>query len=162
MANFNSINDPDGKTNNSIHAMPLSATVIYTNINRDARLFGHLYYDWYEVDASSTRVGQKINEFGLNASYQWMFRVARDWRPFLGVGLGYGSETYSNRHTMTPTGLFSQTSYPERKLQSPKVLINTSSEWPLSQNWDMGVHLQFEQPVGKGSTVVRAGLYFIY
>jgi len=162
MANYNLINDPEGPTNDNVHFMPLCAVIIYNNILRDARLFGNIYYDSYSVSAESQHIAQSVTEFGVNVSYQWMFRVSRVFKPYLGIGLGYAAESFKNRYNTTPDGLFLNTTYPNRSVQAFNAVVNASSEWQLSPNWNVGVHLQFEQPIGGGLTAIRAGMYITY
>lgn len=164
MFNYNSIHDPEGATKDEMHVMPVSGVIIYNHIARDQRLFGHVYYDWYDVKASTENIGQKAREFGANLSWQWMIRIARNWRPYLGVGLGYANEKFTNRYVCSsPSCQYSSnTSFSDRSVQSFTALVNASSEWSITEKWDVGVHMQFEQPLNGGSIAARAGIYITY
>jgi len=97
-------------------------------------------------------------------SYQMMMRVTRGWKPWLGVGAAYANESYSNRYTVTSGGFLCATCpYPDRTNDDFLVVVNASSEWQVNRDWDMGIHLQFEQPVtSDGMRVIRFGIYAVY
>ena len=123
---------------------------------------GNIYYDSYSVSASTGHIAQTVTAYGINASYQWMFRVARAFKPYFGVGLGYSGENFKNRYNTTPDGLYLNTTYPNRSVQAFNAIVNASTEWQLSRNWDIGLHIQFEQPIAGGLTAIRAGIYVTY
>jgi hypothetical protein len=97
-------------------------------------------------------------------SYQMTLRVARGWKPWVGIGGAYASERYTDRYTVTSGGFLCATCpYPDRNKDDFLVLLNASTQWTVSRNWDMGIHLQFEQPTSSdGMRVIRFGLYAVY
>lgn len=152
--------DPNGPTEQ--RAAFSIAGVILVDMGRDSRLVGQLVHDSFQLSASTTNIAQDVSSTGANVEYQMMFRVMRGWKPWIGLGAGYASESYSNRYTVTPGG-FKGASYPDRTKDDFTVVVNTSTEWQLNRDWDMGVHLQFEQPTGSdGTRVIRFGIYAVY
>jgi outer membrane protein W len=155
-----SINDPNGPTEDNISATLVQGVGIF-DMGRDARIFVDTYYDSYEVGATTTNIHNSVTSFGVNASYQWNFRITRSFKPWLGVGVCYSNDTYTDRYTVTPGGLLAN-AYPERTVDTFSVVLNASMDWRLNRDWNMGLHLQFEQPTGDGPTRARAGMYVVY
>lgn len=165
MFSYSMINDPDGSAAANSHFMPISAIVTYGDVPsfRDTRIFGHIYYDWFDVKGSQSNVGQKAKSIGANISWQWMFRLAQHFKPYVGIGVGYANEKYIQRYKTTASGLYrSNQLYPDRNVQSFSGIVNMSTQWSVTEKWDAGIHLQFEQPINGGSTAARAGIYVSY
>lgn len=157
------INDPIGSTGAGSDVTPLSGVVIF-DAGRDGRVFVHAYSADFQVTASTTDIGQKVKQNGLNASYQTMFRLTRSIKPWFGLGLGYSSERYQERHRITSGGFLAPGSpYASRSVENITAVINASHEWQYNRNFDIGLHLQYEQPIsGDGASAARLGFYVVY
>jgi len=154
------VNDPNGPTDTRAGLSP--ALLMLVDMGRDARLMAQVVHDSFQLSASTTNIAQDVSSTGANVEYQWMLRFTRGWKPWVGLGAGYASESYSNRYTVTPGG-FLGTTYPDRTKDDFTVVLNTSTEWAVNRDWDMGVHLQIEQPVSSdGMRVIRFGIYAVY
>lgn len=154
------IQDPNGPTADHTGVTYLSGVVI-ADVGRDSRLFIHGHYDTFAVEASTTNIHESITRYGLNASYQINLRVSRSWKPWAGVGLGFVQEEAKERYTLTPGGFLGAT-FPDRSINTFGALLNFSNEWRLDNNWDIGVHVQYEHPFDDAARILRAGVYFIY
>ena len=135
--------------------------VLFVDLGRDSRLFVHGHYDTFDLAASTTNIHQSVDQYGVSVAYQINLRIARAWKPWVGVGLGYSQDKITDRYILTPGG-FSGARYPDRTEDSVSAIANFSSEWQLSREWDMGLHFQWEEPVGDGVRAVRVGFYFVY
>lgn len=157
-----SLDDPLGPTEPRISFSP--AAVLLADMGRDSRLLANVAYDKFTTNASTTNIHNDVTSLSVGVSYQMMFRITRGWKPWFGAGVAYASETYSNRYTLTSGGFLCATCpYPDRTKDDFLFLLNASTEWQLSRDWDMGIHLQFEQPTGSnGLRVIRFGIYAIY
>jgi len=155
------LHDPDGPTVAKGNITPVSAVGIY-DWGRDARIFAHVYYADFTLPASSTNIGQNVKQYGFDGSYQIMWRLTRNFRPWFGLGLGFANETYTTRHTVVSGYVPPGGSYPDRTVENFYGVLNASNQWRLSRFWDMGVHLQLEKPTGDGARVIRAGIYFVF
>lgn len=157
------VKDPDGSTSPENDLNPLSGVLIY-NYGRDGRIFTHLYSASFSLKASPSDIGQDVTQVGLNATYQMMVRMARSFKPWIGLGLGYASEDYRNRHRITPEGHLAPGSpYPSRKIDNYVGVLNASLEWQANRDWDVGAHLQVEEPISSdGARAFRLGVYFVY
>lgn len=157
------INDPIGPTRTGVDISTLSGVAIF-DAGRDSRIFVNAFYADFNLTASTTNVGQTVKQTGVTASYQMMFRLTRNIKPWLGIGLGYESERYQNRYLTTPGGYLAPGSpYPERDVVNYPVVLNASHEWQYNRNFDVGLHLQFEQPISSdGARALRLGIYVVY
>lgn len=157
-----SVEDPLGPTEQRAGFSP--AAVMLIDMGRDSRLMALLAYDSFITAASTTNVHNEVTSLSVGLSYQMMMRVTRGWKPWLGVGAAYASEKYTNRYTVTSGGFLCSTCpYPDRTKDDFLVVLNASSEWQINRDWDMGLHLQFEQPMtSDGTRVVRFGFYLVY
>jgi outer membrane protein W len=155
-----SIEDPNGPVEDHTAAALLQAVGIF-DMGRDVRIFANAVYDKYEVDASTTNIHYDVSRFGINATYQWNVRLTRSFKPWLGVGLGYSQDTFADRYTLTPGG-FLAASYPDRTVDSFNLVLNSSIDWQISRDLDLGIHFQWEQPTGDGARSARVGVYIAY
>ena len=161
IASYN-VEDPLGPTEQRAGFSP--AAVLLMDMGRDSRLMAQVAYDKFTTNASTTNVNNDVTSLNVGLSYQMMMRVTRGWKPWLGVGAAYANESYSNRYTLTSGGFYcSACPYPDRTKDDFLVVLNASSEWQLNRDWDMGIHLQFEQPTSSdGLRVIRFGVYAVY
>lgn len=157
-----SVEDPQGPTEQRAGFSP--AAVLLIDMGRDSRLLAQIAYDKFTTSASTTNVNNDVTSLNVGLSYQMMMRITRGWKPWLGVGAAYANESYSNRYTLTSGGFLCATCpYPDRTKDDFLVVLNASSEWQLNRDWDMGLHLQLEQPTGSdGLRVIRFGIYAVY
>lgn len=154
--------DPSGPTAQGSGFSFLSGIVI-ADAGRDGRFLGHIISDKFSISPSVTNIGQDVTRVGGSVSYQSMLRVTRGWKPWVGIGLGQSSETYKNRFKLSTQGGFSQPLTPSQlSVNNTSILVNTSTEWQFNKQWDMGMHLQYEQPIGDGSKVFRVGIYAVF
>lgn len=153
--------DPNGPTETA-NAFGYTNAVMLVDMGRDDRLFSDLFYDRFSLSATTTNIGQDVTRTGGGVSYQTMFRFARSFKPWMGLGLGASSEGYKNRYTLSPGGFSIPASPVESSLNNVFVMLNASAEWQLNKSLDMGLHLQLEQPTGDGTRILRFGLYIVY
>lgn len=159
-ATYIDVREPAGEAENYNGVTYLSG-VLLADVGRDSRIFAHAHYDSFDLSASTANIHQTVNRYGLALAYQINLRITRAWKPWVGVGLGYSQDKITDRYVLTPGG-FSGASYPDRTEDSITAVGNFSSEWQLSRDWDMGLHFQWEEPLGDGVRAVRLGLYIVY
>lgn len=153
--------DPNGPTAPGNGFSYLSG-VMLADAGRDSRVMAHLIYDKFSLAATTKNIAQDVTRTSGSISYQSMLRLTRGWKPWLGAGIGQASETYKNRYRLTPGGFSSPLADQERSVNNVFILVNTSTEWQVNKQWDMGVNLQYEHPVGEGSQVFRVGIYAVF
>jgi hypothetical protein len=140
----------------------LSLIAIF-DFGRDDRIFANIRKDTLAVEGTTANIGQNYVGTGANISYQTMLRLGREFKPWVGLGMGYNSETYKDRYKLTPGGFNTcpSTCFSDRVVDNYVVVVNASNDWKLSREWNMGVHFQYEKPVAStGANSFRFGLYF--
>lgn len=128
---------------------------------RDNRYVAQLYSTRFYTSASTRDVGATVNRSGVNLSYQWLLRLTRDWKPWVGVGAGYARETHNTRYTLRSDGYLGQT-FPDLAPSGLVVLANASTEWSVADQVSVGLHLQLELPLAHTTTVTGVGVYLLY
>lgn len=142
-----STEDPNGRTEDASKGIPsLIGTFEW---DRNSRVFGQLYQYKYKLTSSTTQIGQKVERTGANISLQQQFRVARAFRPWLGLGLGFSEDSFSGRHTIDQDGFLAAT-FPNRSESSFNGIINAAVDWAVSDRWNVGGVVQYETPFGDG------------
>jgi len=101
------VSDPDGNTGTSDLSTSLSAVSIIDS-GRDNRWFSMVEIGSYDLDATTSEIGQSNDFYYIGTTYQTNFRWSRNLKPWFGVGLALGSETVTNRHTVDTDGFLSQ------------------------------------------------------
>jgi len=160
ISTFNII-DPFGPTATGNGFSLLNAVGIL-DVGRDSRLIGSVGYDKFTLGASASNIGQDVARTGGSVSYQSMFRFTREFKPWVGVGLGVASESYKTRYTLSSGGNSVPASPPERSVNNIFAVLNISTEWQVNKTFDMGVHLQYEHPSGDGTKTLRIGIYIVH
>lgn len=120
----------------------------------------NVIYDKFSIGASTTNIAQDITRISASVSYQTLLKGLGEMTPWAGVGVGNTAEEGGTRYKLTPGGF--AIPYPGRSVDNFFLLMNTSAEWKFNREWTTGVHLQYEQPIGVGSKVFRAGVYVAF
>jgi hypothetical protein len=155
------INDPDGPTKQGANFSALSGIVIFDQ-GRDTRIFVHAATNYFKIPASTTNIGQSVKQTGIEVSYQKVLRVTRTIKPWLGVGLGYETEKYTNRYTLTPGGHLAQ-QFSDRSVESYPLVLTAAHQWKYDNDFDYGLHFQFAQPLtSDGARSLGVALYVVY
>lgn len=153
------VDDPAGKTANGSGVS--YGLIAFYETNRSGRFMFNVNKDAYELAASTNEIGQNVTSMGGSVSYQRMWRLARDFKPWFGAGLGYTAAHYRNRHTITPSGLFS-VPLANRDATETSFLLNGAVDWRLNQDFDIGLQAQFNQAISSNSNSFRVGIYVVY
>lgn len=157
--NSYTVDDPSGKTAAG-SGVSFSGVAFY-EVNRSGRLALDVNKGSYTLAATSTNIGQDVSDFGGSLSYQSRWRLSRDLKPWVGGGIGYASTQYTNRHTLTPSGLFS-VPYADRAVTGMFYVLNTNVEWDIDPDFTFGLNAQFRHTLSGANQSFRLGAYVIY
>lgn len=136
-----SVDDPDGSTDTTSGAMPLSASASFP-VGRDSRVLINLARYDFELDASQRDIGQKVRSTTVGGFYQWRLRLSRYFKPWIGFGPQIEFTDINARHTVDAQGFLQQT-FPDRSGTAYAAAIVASHEWPVSAHLEAGVNAQY-------------------
>jgi hypothetical protein len=155
------INDPSGQTAKGKSVSLLNA-VMFINVTRDDRVMLIVGSNKYSVPASSTLIGEDVTRLDGSVSYQTLFRLSRNFKPMLGIGIGSAAETYKNRYKLSPGGFGIAQTPVERNINNFYYVLNAGHEWEINRTWNIGLNLQYERPVSEISTALKLGIYLTF
>ncbi|HEX22162.1 MAG TPA: hypothetical protein ENH21_01885 [Chromatiales bacterium] len=154
-----SVDDPRGDTETVWALQP--ATLIYTaRLMSGVRYWSELYYYTANLGAAMDRIGQDVEQFGLQVSLQKSLPVSPGWVTWFGAGIGVSQTNYTTRYTIDNEG-YLLARYPDRSDTGAALLLNFVSEWSLSRNWSLGVKLEQAVAVA-GDTEGSRGLLALF
>ncbi len=155
-----SVDDPRGDTETVWAVQPL--TLLYAaRLMRSVRYWSELYYYSAALDVAQDRVGQEVKRFGLQVSLQKSLPVMPGWVAWVGAGLGVSQTHYTARHTIDSEG-YLLARYPDRQDIGAALLLNATSEWPVSRHWSLGVKLEQAVAMAGDGDGSRASLTLLY
>ncbi len=121
-----SFDDPNGETDvgNSVSLISIGASL---EVGRNKRLIGFISRNEFDIDATETNVGQKIDGYDVEGGYQWQFPIARNLKPWLGLGMYAGNYSSTGRHLVDSNGFLTQT-FEDRELSDYGITLNAATE----------------------------------
>lgn len=138
-----------------------SGMVMY-NVNRGNRIKFNLDTEADKIDASTTVVGESVVSSSANISLQHNLRLFREFKPWVGVGLGYADTKFSDRFYLTPSGAYS-VPLENRTSADMTYVLCANNEWRFSgSKWSAGIEAQYSNTFLDKSGSLRVGFYFIY
>ena len=144
--NYVFVDDPDGDTADTTDFNALSAFATY-DLDRHSRVMvvGAQYS--YDLDASTSEIGQDVEITQFDITYQRKVNFSRDIRFWLGGGLGFSSVTYEKRFLKEPDG-FRGEEFPDREEDNISFIVNATTErYELNEYWGFSVYAGYSQTV---------------
>jgi hypothetical protein len=155
-----SVDDPDGDTETTTGVQPFG--LVYTDwFVGDIRYWTEAFYYAAELDASSDKIGQDVERYGVRFSLQKSFRIIQAWAPWFGLGLDVSKIDYTLRHTKDNEGFLLQR-FDDRSETGVSLLVNVVSEWPVGQAWSVGLKLEQSVPLSGDTTDFLASGILLY
>lgn len=158
-ANSFRLSDPDGPTASG-SGSSFGLIGLY-DTGRNARFKLDVTHYSYTLAGSTSNVGQEVSSTGGAISFQKMWRLSRDFKPWFGAGLGYASSTYRNRYTLTPSTLYS-VPLKNRSSSDFAFLLNANAEWELNRDFNIGLQGQLTRAFGSSTSAFGVGIYIVY
>ena len=156
-----SVDDPAGGTEASWTLQPI--TLVYTaRVWRSSlRYWSELYYYKTILDASSTKIGQDVERYGMRLSLQKNLKILPKFSAWFGAGLDISQEKFTTRHTVDRDGFLIK-AYPDREGANVAGVINVVSEWSLPRNWIIAAKLEQSIPFDGHITESLAAVTLLY
>ncbi len=155
-------NDPDGSADRVWIFQPLR--LIYTDKITEwfpYRYWAELYYHEVSLDASTTKIGQSIKQYGIRASMQSKIQQTSAWNTWLGAGLDVAATKYDDRHIIDNDG-FLTARFDDRKELEFGVLINFNGEINLARNIVFSAKVEQVFAIDKGIDTFSFSVAFLY
>ena len=151
-----SVEDGDGSTNAKTAYVP-GLKLVYDLEGRGRRVFAGIDFLNFDLDGSTSAIGQDVSGYSLTAGYEQRFNLARYVKLWLGAGLSANSVDFTNRYKVADDGFLGAT-YPDHSENYLGGIVTASTEFDLleSDNWKFGVGGFALMPFGDG--VKGAGL----
>lgn len=152
------VDDPDGPTDAESYLRLALLGAARLEANR--RLLGELFYHRYDSDPGGRRIGQDVRRLGAALSYQAKFS---HWplQPWAGVGLAYSRDRFEQRVTVAADGFLDQR-FPNRDENAFALVLNATAHRTWIQGWDIGVHVQYEQPLSGDVTTFTVAAVLLF
>lgn len=156
-----SVDDPAGSTESSWTLQPISLVYTARLWGNGARYWSEFYYYKAMLDASSTKIGQDAERYGMRLSLQKNLKIAPKFSAWLGAGIDISQENFMTRHTVDSDGFLIK-AYPDREGTSVAGVVNAVSEWPLAHAWNIAAKLEHTIPIDGHITESLVSVILLY
>lgn len=152
------VSDPDGEAGNTFAApFGVLATV---QTARNWRLWLEGSYVDFDLDASTTEIGQSITAIGTVASLQRRFSTSESFRPWLGGGIGVANVKSTERFTVKSNG-FRNEVFPDRNETAFSIVGNIGFSH-LLETWSIEWNIGLEKSINDGVDSLRVSVFAAY
>jgi len=158
-----SVEDPNGDTD-STNTSYLSGFVL-TPLNRNqpsVRLWYELSYRSFDLDPSTTNIGQEVSSLSLSATIQkgWSSKMVDAY--WVGIGGELNLDDYSKRLTVDSDGFINQ-QFNDRNETILGVLLNAGFNLPkTSGGYVYGFNFNYRMPIDDGINGISASFFVMW
>jgi len=138
-----------------------SNSIIFTNTTRDLRYYTELLINDFSLDASTTHIGQQVEQKSIAFGIQKRVRFTRHTKPWFGIGLNVSQEQYTQRHTIDGDGFLDQT-FNDREETVISINLQAMSEHEINKQFSLGLRAQYLRPVDEGVEGVSVSGIVLY
>jgi len=158
-----SVEDPDGSADSTTEASIFGVVTMPMSRNwPDYRYWFQVEHKSFELDASTSEVGQDVTSTSLSAIIQRSFSVSSDFRPWLGLGAGAGINDYDGRHTIDEDG-FLKDRFDDRSNTSMYLILNAGISFrKLDNGVFIGTSINYERPIDDGIESTNLNVFLLY
>lgn len=150
----------EGESSTYNEANALNGTAIYY-LERDLRVKTDLSYRKVSIDPDVNVVGQEGSLLSLAFQTQFRLEVGRLSHFWVGAGLGYVGYDFEDRFTVDRDGYVTQ-SYKDLEGNALYSLASVNREFPIAENWLLGVGAQYEYHLNQHIRATSIGLSLLY
>jgi hypothetical protein len=155
------IDDPDGSTDSAsdFNAVGLCAKYDPSNVDRFFFMFERFDFD---LDASTSTIGQDIESTQYTLLYQRNLKLSRSLNRFyVGGGGFFGDLSASLRHTIDSDGFLNET-FESRDESDFGLTLSVGADWELSESLDLGANAFYQHSLNDGLSGFRVGITLLY
>ena len=152
------LDDPDGPTESKTYfRLALVGTL---PAGKDRRWLGEVFYHRFDLEPGTATLGVDVTRIGTALSYQARFATL-PLKPWLGVGAALARDRFDERLTIDTLG-FVNNRFPSRSDTALGMLLSATTVWKWSADTDVGLHLQYEQPLAGDVKVLTLGVLLMF
>jgi len=140
--------EPEENTGRELTIYPVALTST-VEINRISRIYADLRYIDVDIPAEDGGLGLTAKGYQLTTAYQRQFRLARDFRPWVGIGVVSSKIEFSDRFTTDNSGFLGEV-LEDREETGMSALLMATLEWQLTRSWTATTDVRYEHPLPDG------------
>lgn len=152
------VDDPDGPTDTKNYFRLAAIATLPTVANR--RWMGELFYHRFDTEPGTNTIGNDVTRWGAALSYQARFRNL-PLKPWLGAGASLSRDELDERVTVDALG-FVDRRYPARSDTALGLVLSATTVWKWTNTLDLGLQLQYEQPITGDIKTWTLGLLLMF
>jgi len=152
------VDDPEGPTDTKNYSRWAALATLPSATNR--RWMGELFYHRFDTEPSTDTIGNDVTRWGAALSYQARFRNL-PLKPWLGAGASVSRDEFDERVTVDALGFVDQR-YPARSDTALGLVLSATAAWKWTNTLDVGLQLQYEQPITGNIKTWTFGLLLMF
>lgn len=154
------IDDPDGSADSESEFNVMSVVMDYT-LSRTSRILANLNLYEFDLDASTTKIGQHIETTSISSYYLHRFRWSRTFKPWLGLGLVVNMDDIDKRHRVDSDGFLVER-FDDREETSIALGLIGALEFEIFDNWKTELFTEYQVPTSDTLEGLKIGfnIYF--
>lgn len=161
IGNF-SVEDPDGDTasQNSTYLSGILLTPVNRN-NPSMRLWYEFSFRSFDLDASTSNIGQEVNSLSISATLQkgWSTKTIDAY--WVGIGAALSLDDYSDRFKLDNQGFLSQ-QFNDRSETILGIIFNAGFNMPAAKGYMYGFNFNFHLPIDDGVSGISTSLFVMW
>lgn len=157
------VQDPEGDTDSADETGVVGIITLPVNRNYPSwRYWFQLGHNSFEYEARTDQVGQEVTYTSLEGQIHLGFNVAREFKPWIGAGLGASLADYEGRHTIDEDGYLAD-SFEDRSETNTFLLLNAGlASTKLDAGFHVGLAATHKIPFDDGIEATELNLFFLF
>lgn len=140
--------EPEGNTSREMVVYPLTLNATF-NINRINRIVTDLRYVDFDIPAGNGGLGVTVNGYQFSTMFQHQFRLARNFRPWVGGGVVSSIVDTTDRYRTDSDGFLVER-FDDRSETSLAGVVSAGLEFEITRQWHLAVEARYERPFSDG------------
>lgn len=140
--------EPEGDTDREMVVYPLTLSATF-NINRINRIVTDFRYVDFDVPAGKGGLGVTVEGYQFSTVFQHQFRLARNFRPWIGGGVISSIIETTDRFRTDNDGFLIER-FDDREETSLAGVISTGLEFEITRQWHLAAEARYEMPFSDG------------
>lgn len=140
--------EPEGDTDRELAVYPLTLSATF-NINRINRIVTDLRYVDFDISAGNGGIGVTVEGYQFSSMFQHQFRIARNFRPWVGGGVVSSILETTDRFRTDGDGFLIER-FDDREETSLAGVVSAGLEFEITRQWYLAAEARYEVPFSEG------------